>query len=54
MQSGAFGAYDGRQPKRKAPLARRLLDREMGAGNQIEQQLNQGYIAQVRHTVSQS
>jgi WD repeat-containing protein 23 len=51
MQSGVFGAYDGRGPNRKA-LARRLLDRELGLGDRTGQQLNQGFMAQVGSTPS--
>ena len=51
MQSGVFGAYDRREPtsSRKA-LARRLLDRELGLGDPMGEQRNQGLMAQVGST----
>ncbi|KAI0162023.1 WD40-repeat-containing domain protein [Xylariaceae sp. FL1272] len=47
MNSGVFGANDVISPiRRRKELARRILDREMGIGNDSYRRMNQGVMAQ--------
>ena len=51
MHSGTFGSTDRHITSRKR-LARRILDRELGIGNQSERKINQDIMAQVCHLSS--